>query len=147
MRVRARSTGLIAGIFLAATALTGIWFGSLIDHHRKEHVLQASAAVSMLLYSASLGTYLVTPAEQFRDPAGPVLWTFVVLLMLGVITGNLRTITLPTLVTLLVPEPVRDKANGLVGTASGVSFLVTSVISGLLVAYDGTRSSAGRSWR
>ncbi len=134
------ATGLIAGIFLAATALTGIWFGSLVDHHRKQRVLQASAAVSMLLYVACLGTHLVTPAEEFRDPASPVLWTFVVLLMLGVITGNLRTITLPTLVTLLVPEPLRDRANGLVGTASGVSFLVTSVISGLLVAYDGMRS-------
>ncbi len=50
--------------------------------------------------------------------------------MLGVIAGNLRGIALPTLVTLLVPENVRDRANGLVGTASGVSFLVTSVISG-----------------
>ena len=35
---------------------------------------------------------------------------------------------------------MRDRANGLVGTASGVSFLVTSVISGLLVAFDGMRS-------
>jgi MFS transporter, DHA3 family, multidrug efflux protein len=65
---------------------------------------------------------------------------FVVVLMLGVISGNLRGIALPTLVTLLVPEPVRDRANGLVGTTSGVSFLVTSVISGLLVAFDGMRS-------
>ena len=70
-----------------------------------------------------------------------MLWTFVVVLMLGVIAGNLRGIALPTLVTLLVPEPVRDRANGLVGTASGVSFLVTSVISGLLVAFDGMRSA------
>ena len=60
--------------------------------------------------------------------------------MLGVIAGNLRGIALPTLVTLLVPEHLRDRANGLVGTASGVSFLVTSVISGLLVAFDGMRS-------
>ena len=35
---------------------------------------------------------------------------------------------------------MRDRANGLVGTTSGVSFLVTSVISGLLVAFDGMRS-------
>ena len=65
------------------------------------------------------------------------LWVFVVLLMLGVVTGNLRTIAMPTLVTLLIPEDRRDKANGLVGTATGVSFLVTSVISGLLVAAGG----------
>jgi DHA3 family multidrug efflux protein-like MFS transporter len=37
----------------------------------------------------------------------------------------------------LIPEERRDKANGLVGTTLGVSFLVTSVISGLLVAAGG----------
>src|SRR3954462_9369013 len=57
--------------------------------------------------------------------------------MFGVITGNIRSIALQTLVTVLIPEERRDKANGLVGTATGVSFLVTSVISGLLVAAGG----------
>jgi DHA3 family multidrug efflux protein-like MFS transporter len=51
-----------------------------------------------------------------------------------VIAGNIRTIALMTLVTVLIEAERRDKANGLVGTASGVSFLITSVISGLLVA-------------
>ena len=57
--------------------------------------------------------------------------------MFGVIAGNIRTIALPTLVTVLIPEDSRDRANGLVGTTSGVSFLVTSVISGVLVAAGG----------
>ena len=134
------ATGLIGGIFLVATASTGVWFGSLVDHHRKQTVMQWSAAASFALYAVCLGLYLTTPAETFRDPASPLLWTFVVLLMLGVIAGGLRGIALPTMVTLLVPEPLRDRANGLVGTTSGVSFLITSVISGLLVAHDGMRS-------
>jgi DHA3 family multidrug efflux protein-like MFS transporter len=41
------------------------------------------------------------------------------------------------MVTLLIAEGDRDRANGLVGTTSGVSFLVTSVISGVLVALNG----------
>jgi DHA3 family multidrug efflux protein-like MFS transporter len=135
------ATGVIAGIFLVATASTGIWFGSIVDHHRKHRVLQTSAAVSLTIYVVCLAGYLLTPAEVYRDPASWQLWVFVVLLMLGVITGNLRTIAMPTLVTLLVPEGVRDRANGLVGTTSGVSMLVTSVISGLLVAADGMRSA------
>ena len=134
------ATGLIGGIFLVATASTGVWFGSLVDHHRKQQVMQWSAAASFTLYAACLGLYLTTPATTFRDPASPLLWAFVVLLMLGVIAGGLRGIALPTMVTLLVPEALRDRANGLVGTTSGVSFLITSVISGLLVAYDGMRS-------
>jgi DHA3 family multidrug efflux protein-like MFS transporter len=40
-------------------------------------------------------------------------------------------------VTVLIPEKTRDKANGLVGSATGVAFLVTSVISGLLVGISG----------
>ena len=54
--------------------------------------------------------------------------------MVGVIAGNVRTIALSTLVTVLIPQERRDRANGLVGMATGVSFLVTSVISGVLVA-------------
>ncbi|HKG52169.1 MAG TPA: MFS transporter [Actinomycetales bacterium] len=131
------ATGLISGIFLASTAGTGIWFGSLVDHHHKKTVMQWSAAVSLLLYAACLAIYVTTPEASFRDPGSVRLWVFVVLLMLGVVTGNLRTIAMPTLVTLLIPADRRDKANGLVGTATGVSFLVTSVISGLLVAAGG----------
>lgn len=131
------ATGMIAGIFLVATMLTGIWFGSLVDHHSKKAVMQGSALASMVLYAASFGLYLITPREEFRDPASVRLWVFVVLLMTGMIAGNLRTIALPTVVTALVPEHQRDRANGLVGTTSGVSFLVTSVISGLLVGASG----------
>ncbi len=36
------ATGFIAGLFLVATASTGIWFGSIVDHHRKQAVIQAS---------------------------------------------------------------------------------------------------------
>jgi MFS transporter, DHA3 family, multidrug efflux protein len=36
-------------------------------------------------------------------------------------------------VTLLVPAPQRDRANGMVGTVTGVSFAITSVFSGLVV--------------
>jgi MFS transporter, DHA3 family, multidrug efflux protein len=131
------ATGMIAGIFLVATAVTGIWFGSLVDRHPKKAVLQVSALVSFVLYAASLGLYLLSPDEAFQSPGSVLLWTFVVLLMLGVIAGNPRMIALSTLVTLLIPADRRDRANGLVGTTSGVSFLVTSVISGLLVAAAG----------
>ena len=135
------ATGVIAGVFLVATAATGTWFGSLVDRHRKHAVIQASAIASLVFYAMALALYLLLPEAVWRDAASPLLWVFVVVLMLGVIAGNIRGIALPTLVTLLVPEHLRDRANGLVGTTTGVSFLVTSVISGLLVAFDGMRST------
>ena len=131
------ATGVISGIFLVMTALTGIWFGSLVDHYAKKTVMQLSAVVSLVLYAAALVLYQTSPREEFTRPASVRLWSLVVLLMFGVIAGNIRTIALPTMVTLLIAEDDRDRANGLVGTTSGVSFLVTSVISGVLVALGG----------
>jgi DHA3 family multidrug efflux protein-like MFS transporter len=128
------ATGMVAGIFLVATALSGIWFGSLVDHYRKKRVMQASTLVSLGLYVAAFLLYQLTPKEVFTDPASVRLWIFIVISMIGVIAGNIRSIALMTLVTVLIEEERRDKANGLVGTATGVTFLITSVISGLLVA-------------
>ncbi len=131
------ATGVVAGIFLVMTALTGIWFGSLVDRHPKRTVMQASAVLSLLLYAAAFVVYRMAPPDEFTDPTSVVLWTMIVLLMFGVIAGNARTIALSTLVTVLIAEDTRDRANGLVGTTSGVTFLVTSVISGVLVAAGG----------
>jgi DHA3 family multidrug efflux protein-like MFS transporter len=131
------ATAIIAGIFLVMTALTGIWFGSLIDHHKKKTMMLLSTAASFVLYLICFAIYQTTPHDVFKDPGSVMLWVFVTLLMVGVIAGNIRNIAMPTLVTILIPEDRRDKANGLVGTISGVGFLVTSVISGVLVAING----------
>lgn len=128
------ATGLISGIFLALTASTGIWFGSLVDHHRKKTMMQVSTVASLALYAVAFAIYQLTPKDSFTDPASVALWAVVLLLMFGVIAGNIRTIALPTLVTVLIEEESRGRANGLVGTTTGVTFLVTSVISGVLVA-------------
>ena len=131
------ATGMVAGIFLVSTALSGIWFGSLVDHHRKKTVMQASSLVSLAFYAVAFTLYQLTSEQTFANPASVMLWVFIVLSMFGVIAGNIRSIALMTLVTVLIPEDRRDRANGLVGTTMGVSFLVTSVISGLLVAAGG----------
>jgi DHA3 family multidrug efflux protein-like MFS transporter len=131
------ATAVISGIFLILTAFTGIWFGSLVDHHKKKTMLLLSNAASFTLYLVCFGIYVTAPDDAFKDPANVILWIFVVPLMFGVIAGNIRSIAMPTIVTILIPEDRRDKANGLVGTTSGVSFLVTSVISGLLVGAGG----------
>jgi MFS transporter, DHA3 family, multidrug efflux protein len=131
------ATGMVAGIFLVTTALSGIWFGSLVDHYRKKTTMQVSSLVSLAFYAVAFTLYQLTSEQTFANPASVMLWVFIVLSMLGVIAGNIRSIALMTLVTLLIPEDRRDRANGLVGTTLGVSFLVTSVISGLLVAAGG----------
>lgn len=134
-------TGMIGGIHLAFTGGLAIWFGSLVDHHRKQRIMLASSIASLACYGAALAVCLMTPAAALTRTDGPMLWIMILLTMLGVIAGNLRMIALPTLVTLLVPEDRRDKANGLVGMVGGIGFLVTSAISGFLVAWDGMRGT------
>lgn len=131
------ATGLIAGIYLVLTAASGFWFGSLVDHFPKKWAMLGSSVASFSLYAAALAFYFAAPAGAMGAVAAPWLWVFIVLVMLGVIAGNIRSIALPTLVTVLIPEDRRDKANGLVGMVTGIGFLTTSMISGLLVAWAG----------
>ena len=131
------ATGMIAGIFLTFTGLLGIWLGALVDHHGKLAVMSGSSLVSLIFFVLSLALMLVAPEGVFANPYGVWLWTLVLLVMGGVIAGNIRAIALPTIVTLLIPEEGRDKANGLVGMVSGIGFLVTSAVSGFLVAWGG----------
>lgn len=130
-------TGVIGGIYLVMTAGGAMWFGSLVDHHRKRRIMLASSAASFALYALAFAYYLFVPEQALARPYAPALWLFVLVVMAGVIAGNIRMIALPTLVTALIPEDRRDKANGLVGMVTGIGFVVTSAISGVLVARGG----------
>lgn len=131
------ATGMIAGIYLVLTSALGIWFGSLVDHHRKHRMMLVSSLASLTIYAFALAAYALDPDIRAVRQDSATLWLFILLTMFGVIVGNIRMIALPTLVTLLVPEDRRDKANGLVGVVSGIGFLTTSAISGFLVAWGG----------
>lgn len=131
------ATSIVSGIYIVVVAVSGIWFGSIVDHNKKKNVMILSGFVSLVVYSICFVMYLSTPAETWKNAASPTLWIFIPILLLGVTAGNLRSIALPTLVTILIPEDSRDKANGLVGTTTGVIFLITSAISGFLVAHSG----------
>ncbi|APZ98358.1 MFS transporter [Sphingopyxis sp. QXT-31] len=137
------ATGMIAGIYMVLTASLAIWFGSLVDHHRKRSVMIVSSIASLAFYGVALAAYALIPAVRTADTAGSALWLFVLLTMLGAIAGNIRNIALPTIVTLLIPADRRDKANGLVGMVTGVGFLTTSAISGFLVAWGGMVATLG----
>jgi MFS transporter, DHA3 family, multidrug efflux protein len=135
------ATGMIAGIYLVFTAGFGFWFGSLVDHYPKKLVMLGSSVASFVLYAVGLAILFAVPEQTFRDVSSVWLWAFILIIMLGVIAGNIRSITLPTLVTVLIKEDIRDKANGLVGMVTGIGFLSTSVISGFLVAWGGMHAT------
>jgi DHA3 family multidrug efflux protein-like MFS transporter len=131
------ATSVMAGIYTGTTAVSGFFLGSLVDRFPKKAVMLFSSGGSLLLYVGAACIYASSPASSLADASSPLLWLFIVLTLLGAILGNLRAIALSTLVTLLVPEESRDRANGMVGTANGVSFLAASVFSGLAVGFLG----------
>lgn len=131
------ATAMIAGIYLVMTAICGFWFGSIVDHHRKKNVMMISSIASLIIFGIAFAVYVTADVETFKSVSSVTLWLFCPLVLAGVVAGNLRAIAMPIVVSILVPEDKRDKANGMVGMAFGVSFLVVSVISGFLVALGG----------
>jgi DHA3 family multidrug efflux protein-like MFS transporter len=131
------ATSVMAGIYTGIVAISGFFLGSLVDRYPKKAVMLLSSGGSLLLFTGAAAIYALSPADIFASASSPLLWAFIVLTLLGAIAGNLRAIALSTLVTLLVEEERRDRANGLVGTANGVAFLVASIFSGLGVGFLG----------
>lgn len=131
------STGFIGGIYLVATALSSLWFGSLVDRHEKKHVMLLSSFATLILFSIGYLIFSLNPENIFTTVSSPILWIFALTLMAGVVAGNIYGIAIPTLVGKLIPEEKRDNANGLFGTVMGVSFAITSVGSGITLAFGG----------
>jgi DHA3 family multidrug efflux protein-like MFS transporter len=131
------ATSIMAGVYSGTVALSGFFLGSLVDRYKKKNSMMLSSIGSFILYAVAFAIYSLTPLKIFSNPESPVLWVFVVLTLFGAIAGNIRSIALSTLVTILIPEAERDRANGLVGTANGVSFLVSSIFSGLIIGFLG----------
>lgn len=99
--------------------------------------MMISSIVSFVCYGIGFIFLLAWPDSVYQSFTSPQLWILIALLLCGVIAGNIRGIVLPTLVSILVEPKKRDKANGMVGSAMGVGFLITSVISGILVGHSG----------
>src|SRR5688572_9121519 len=131
------ATAVMAGIYSTTVAVSGFFLGSLVDRYPKKNVMLLSSLGSFGLYVLAAIIYVSVPPETFRDASSVALWAFVILALAGAIAGNLRGIALTTLVTILIADDERDKANGLVGTATGVAFLVASIFSGLAIGFLG----------
>ncbi len=127
------ATGVIGAAFGISTALIGPAFGTFVDRHRKHWSMVVATAVSAACFVAATVVFLLVEAPTLLDLGSPWFWTLIALTLLGSVAGQMRGIALSTCVTLLVPAERRDRANGLVGMVTGISFAITSVFSGLVI--------------
>jgi DHA3 family multidrug efflux protein-like MFS transporter len=131
------ATSVMGGIFLVMTAASGVWFGSIVDHRRKKHAMLGSSAATLVLFLVGLALFRSAPEAAFASVGSARLWVLVVVLLAGTLAGTIYGIAIPTLVATLVPADRRDRANGMFGTTMGLAFGLTSVASGVSLAFGG----------
>jgi DHA3 family multidrug efflux protein-like MFS transporter len=130
------STSIIGGVFMVVSSLAGFWLGSIVDHYKKKHAMMISSISTLIFFSLALALYVAVPKESFTSITSPAVWGIALLILGGVASGNIRMIALPTLVTMLIPEGKRDKANGVTGMVMGASSSGAGIISGLALGYS-----------
>jgi DHA3 family multidrug efflux protein-like MFS transporter len=130
------TTSIIGGAFMVISSLAGFWLGSIVDHHKKKSAMLISSFSTLLFFSAALLLLVSVPEESFTSIGNPVVWLMALLILFGVTSGNIRMIALPTLVTMLIPEGERDKANGVTGMVMGISSSGAGIFSGLALGYS-----------
>ena len=131
------ATGVIGGAFAISSAVLGPVFGTFVDRHRKRTAMLVTTAVSATCFTVATAVFLTIDTDRLLRLTNPWFWVLVGSTLLGSVAGQMRGIALSTCVSLLVPEDQRDRANGMVGTVTGLSFALTSVFSGLVVGGPG----------
>jgi DHA3 family multidrug efflux protein-like MFS transporter len=131
------ATGVIGGSFSLASAVLGPFVGTYVDRHRKHQALVLTSMISTACFTLATVVFVTVDAPDLLRLTSPWFWALVTTTLLGSVAGQMRGIALSTCVTLLVPEGARDRANGMVGTVTGLSFAITSVFSGLVIGQLG----------
>ena len=132
------ATGVIGGAFSISSAVLGPVFGTFVDRHRKHTAMcWRRPIVGRLLRGRDRRVRRRRRRRPARARAARGSGCSSRSTLLGSVAGQMRGIALSTCVTLLVPEDRRDRANGMVGTVTGVSFAITSVFSGLVIGLLG----------
>lgn len=131
------ASSIIAGAYMVIATISSFLFGGIVDHHKKKHAMLFSSSVTLVFFTAAALIYLAAPAGAFKAASSLWLWSFVSIILVGVIMSNIRTIALPITVTILVPEGMRDRANGVSGMIMGLSSSGAGIASGFALAYLG----------
>lgn len=131
------ATGIIGGAYMLFVAVFSMFFGTLVDRHRKHAVMVLSSIVTLVAFAIGGVLYLLQPESALVDLGGPWFWLFAGIILFGAVIENMRNIALSTTVTLLVPVERHANANGMVGTVQGIAFIITSVFSGLAIGILG----------
>ena len=131
------ATAIVGGIYMLLVAVSSLFFGTLVDHHRKKSIMLVSSIFTLTTYAIAWLIFILLPQDLITNLGSPAFWLFAGVILIGSVVENMRNIAMSTVVTILVPKEKHANANGLVGSVAGVGFLVTSVFSGLAIGFLG----------
>ena len=127
----------LSGTYMLLVTLSSMFFGTIVDKHRKKRVMVGASMVTLLLLLMASTIFLLSDTTELADMSSPAFWLFSLPLLLSALTGNLRSIALSTTVSILVSRENYGRANGLVGTVQGFGMIANNVFSGLIIGYLG----------
>lgn len=131
------ATAIVGGVYMLLVAVSSLFFGTLVDHHRKKSIMLVSSIFTLVTYAIAGLIFILLPQDLIANLGSPAFWLFAGVILIGSVVENMRNIAMSTVVTILVPKEKHANANGLVGSVAGVGFLVTSVFSGLAIGFLG----------
>lgn len=131
------TTGVIGGAYMLFISGFSMFFGTMVDRYRKKAVMVTATVAALTVFVIDALFYFAVGEARMIDIDQPWFWIFAVVMLSGAVVEQLRSITLSTTVTLLVPPERHANANGMVGTVQGLGMLITSVFSGLSVGFLG----------
>lgn len=131
------ATAIVGGVYMLLVAVSSLFFGTLVDHHRKKSIMLVSSIFTLTTYAIAGLIFILLPQDLITNLGSPAFWLFAGVILIGSVVENMRNIAMSTVVTILVPKEKHANANGFVGSVAGVGFLVTSVFSGLAIGFLG----------
>src|SRR5690606_11450205 len=86
------ATGIIGGAYMLLIAVFSMGFGTIVDRHRKYHVMLFAGAVTLAAFGVSGAIYLVFQESVLLDLGGPMFWVFSGVILFGAVVENMRNI-------------------------------------------------------
>jgi DHA3 family multidrug efflux protein-like MFS transporter len=124
---------ILSGTFMTLVTLSGMFFGTIVDKHRKKEVIAVSSIVALIFLLLAGSVFLFFDRKEIADISSSAFWIFSLSILLSALVSNLRSIALSTTVSILVPKENYARANGMVGMVQGVGMIANTVFSGLVI--------------
>ncbi len=128
---------ILGGTYMTLVTLSGMFFGTIADKHRKKHVIAFSLVVACAFLVFAGCTFLFFDVREIGNISSPAFWIFSLSILSSAIVSNLRAIALSTTVSILVPKENYANANGLIGMVQGFAMIANTVFSGLVIGHLG----------